>query len=195
MKSRLIFCLLFAFTLAHTSLYAQEAKPDSYTDLQTGLKFPSTIERLKFVSKADYGDVQLGVGIRYRSPEGLRIDAIIYNLGLKTIAADPADPRVKEQVEEALSGIKLAAEKGLLKDLKVISNEVVPIAKGDAAPKAHKVLLSFTLAEEARESALYLFVYKDHFIKVRATWFPEEKKASREDVAAFLTWLSAEMKK
>ena len=193
MKSPLL-CLLFLTFAFASSLFAQEAKDDSYTDQQTGLKFPATVERLKFDSAKDFGDAKLGVGIRYRSPEGLLIDAIVYNLGLKSIAADPADPRVKEEADRALVDIKTAAEKGFYKDLKIISNEVVPIAKGDAAPKAHKLSLSFALADKPRESTLYLLVYKNHFIKVRATWFPAEKDAGAKDVAAFLTWLATEMK-
>lgn len=190
----------FALTLALSaflSLQGQEpTKEDAqpYLEKQTGLKFPPQIDRLKFDSSKEFGDPRLGVGLRYRSPESLHIDAIIYNQGLKTIAADPSNPQVKEEADRALRDIQTAADRGLYKDLKVAGREVVPLSKVKGAPTAHKLLLSFTLTEVPRESCLYLFAYKNHFVKVRATWLPDSKEASEKDVAALLAWFAAELK-
>jgi len=201
MKSPLFSCALVLFcSLSSSSQTSAQEKPQeeaasSYTDKQTGLKFPEKIGNLKFEGAKDFGDPKLGVGIRYRSPDGQNIDAIVYNLGLKTIAADPADPRVKQEAEKALKDIETAAERGLYKDLKVISREVVPLSKAEGAPKAHKLSLGFTLSDKPRESCLYLLAHKDHFIKIRATWFPATKEASEKELAGLLEWLAGEMKK
>ena len=203
MKVSLFGCFAVALVLsvgALQQLTAQETPKEetpgsSYLDKQTGIKFPAKIGNLKFDSAKDFGDPKLGVGIRYRSPDALQIDAIIYNLGLKTIPADPADPTVKQQADQALGDIEAAAERGLYKDLKVISREVVPLSKAKGAPQAHKLSLAFTLSEKPRESCLYLLVYKDHFVKIRATWFPATKEASEKDVAGMVEWLAGEMKR
>lgn len=201
MKSPLLGCLIATLVWSLNWVPAtsaqeiprEEAPATGYADKQTGLRFPATIGNLKFDSAKDFGDPKLGVGIRYRSPDALQIDAIIYNLGLKTIPADPADPTVKQQADQSLKDIETAAERGLYKDLKVISREVVPLRKAADAPKAHKLSLSFTLSEKPRESCLYLLVYKDHFVKIRATWFPETKEASEKEIAGLVEWLAREM--
>jgi hypothetical protein len=194
MRIPLLGCVLIALAVVNSHLSAQEAKDgEPYVEQQTGLTFPKTIERLKFDSAKDFGDPKLGIGIRYRSPEGLLIDAIIYNHGLKMIAADPADARVKQEADQALKDIETAAERGFYKDLKVIGREVVPLTKG-GAPQTHKLSLSYTLSDKPRESYLHLLVHKNHFVKVRATWFPEAKEAGTKDVASFMTWLAGEMK-
>jgi hypothetical protein len=194
MRIPLLGCVLFALAVVNSHLFAQETKDgEPYVEQQTGLTFPKTIERLKFDSAKDFGDPKLGIGIRYRSPEGLLIDAIIYNQGLKAIAADPTEPRVKQEADQALKDIETAAERGFYKDLKVIGREVVPLTKG-GAPQAHKLSLSYTLSEKPRESYLYLLVHKNHFVKVRATWFPAAKEDGTKDVATFMTWLAGEMK-
>jgi hypothetical protein len=170
------------------------AEAEPYLDKQTGLTFPVTIGKLKLDGTKDYGDPKLGVGIRYRLGASMHIDTIIYNLGKEKITSDIDGPELKEQVDSSVDNIKTYAEKGFYQDLQLHAPKVVPLSAAEGAPKAHKVSCVFTLAGKPRESCLYLFVYKNHFVKVRATWELDTKDASVKELDGLMEWLGGKIR-
>lgn len=199
MRTFALTCLIPIFLAS--SVQAQDApkKSDpnkvSYTDKQTGLEFPAEIGKLKFSATKDYGDPKLGVGIKYKIDESLIVDVIIYNLGIEKIPQDLEGTDLKQQVDHSVENIKTYSEKGFYRDLQLQAAKIVPLSPAEGSPKSHLVECAFTLADIPRESRPYVFPYKNHFVKVRATWALAEREVSEKEVDRLLAWLAETMGK
>ena len=115
---------------------------------------------------ATYPTAELGYSIPYESEVGGTVTIYVYNGGLKSIADGIDDPKVKGEIKKAESDIKAYGEAGYYQNVKLVKSETVTI--GGSRPVLYS-LFSMKIRGADVDSEIYLFGYKNNFIKIRAT--------------------------
>lgn len=184
-----IFSLLVLSAEFAAPCVASAEGEEPYQDKQTGLTFPKAVGNLNLVATKTFDEERLGVAIRYQHGDSMWIDAIVYNNGLSTIPSDPEAKVVQENLEGVIGDVESAAAKGFYTGLKLESRTVVGLSKREGAVKANRVLFSFGADGVRMKSCLYFLAYKNHFIKVRATWDDDAKVESEKELEGFVKWL------
>lgn len=114
-------------------------------------------------------DPALGYSIGYQSEEGGRVTIYVYNGGLKSIPNDINSEVVKEEIERAKSEIFQIGKMGLYQGVREVKFETVTLGGAKGKVKSLRSLLYFKVKGEEMDSEIYLFSYKNNFIKIRAT--------------------------
>ncbi|MBK9162981.1 MAG: hypothetical protein IPM21_03580 [Acidobacteria bacterium] len=114
-----------------------------------------------------YPTAALGYSVSYDSSENGRVTFYVYNGGLKTISDSLTGP-VAGQMTQARSDIAAAADAGYYQNVREIRSGTITIGEGDGV-EALYTLYTLSANRTGLESEIYLFVYKNHFIKIRVT--------------------------
>jgi hypothetical protein len=134
-----------------------------------------------------YPTKELGRSIVYRSREGGgTLTIYVYNGGFKKIADGIDDINVKGQIKQAGNDIKEYGAKGYYNNVVFIKSGTVTLGGYKGTVQALYSLFTFEIRGTAVDSEIYLFGYKNNFIKIRATRPKGEYSADNIAVHKFL---------
>jgi hypothetical protein len=159
-------------------------KPATLED--AGILFPD-IEDWTKSEVVNYPDPSLGYSVGYSSTEGGRVTIYVYNGGLKNISADLSDKAIREQIERAKNELVEAGKAGYYTEVKEIKNDTVTLGGASGKVKALRSLFHFKVRGTEVDSEIYLFSYKNNFIKIRAT---RPKAPAGKENAVFQSFLA-----
>lgn len=125
-----------------------------------------------------YPTAALGYSVGYDSPEGGRVTFYVYKGGLEKIPESLTGP-VADQMKNAKAEIAAVADAGYYQNVREIRSGTITIG-GAEGKEALYTLYTLSANGVGLESEIYLFVYKDHFIKIRATRRPTPKGETNE---------------
>jgi hypothetical protein len=182
MKTKLIFSLflLFVFAFAVNSIFAQ----NEYLKID----FPE-VEGWKKGAVTRYPAAALGYSVNYESKEGGRVTVYVYNGGRSKITSGAKDKVVKDEIEKAKNEIYQVEKMGVYKNVKEHKNETISLGGEKGKVECLHTLFSFTAGENNLSSDIYLFGYKDHFIKLRATRLLEKEDVKNQSLTTLFTAL------
>jgi hypothetical protein len=179
-----IFCSLF---LTQTVAVAQDKSPDKAdkaaksdtpsADKESKVEFPDVEGWKKSVVRNPVAE--LGDMIHYDSDAG-RVTVYFYNGGLKNISDDIKSATLKDEMANAKNGIYQLGEMGIYQNVKEVKNDTVALGGASGKVKALHSLFNFSAKGQELVSEIYLFGYKNNFVKIRAT---RPKQADAENKA------------
>lgn len=133
-----------------------------------------------------YPQEALGYSVNYESEEGGRVTLYVYNGGKRKIPDGTEDSIHKSEIEKASDEIYAIEKMGMYKNVKeVVSDEVALGGESGKVQALHK-LFNFTVRGQDVTSEIYLFGYKNNFIKIRATRALEEEGAKNAAMQGLL---------
>ena len=196
-----IFCSLF---LMQASAVAQDkpsdnadktaktSKPDkTNSDKESKIKFPE-VEGWK-KSEVKNPMAELGDIVHYDSDEG-RVTVYFYNGVLKNISDDIKSGTLKSEMENAKNGIRQLGEMGLYQNVKEVKSDTVTLGGASGKVKALHSLFSFSAKGQELVSEIYLFGYKNNFVKIRASR-PKDAGTENKAFAGLLAELDTHFSK
>jgi hypothetical protein len=180
-------CLL---AIAAVALMATTALAQEKSKTVFGLSIPDRVGSLSYEKSVDFESKTPGLGyaLRFSSPTGWLVDVYLYDLGLKSIPADPESSVVKDQLAQARGDVSELAKRGTYANLTDAGDFAVP-----ASGKPRFICLSFSYqrgdrVDVAVDSFLCLTSWRDKFVKLRMTG--SKGTIARSDVTAFATaWI------
>ncbi len=152
----------------------------------TSIVFPD-VEGWEKGDKATYPSAELGYSIPYQSETAGSVTVYIYNAGLKAIADGITDKTVKSQRTQAEGDIKAYGDQGYYQDVKLIKSDTVTLGGSRTALYS---LFSMKVRGTEMDSEIYLFGYKNNFVKIRATRPKGKNGASNAEVTKLLSALA-----
>ena len=180
-------CLLAiaAVALTATAALAQDRSKNVY-----GLPIPDRVGSLTYRQSVDFESKNPGLGtaLRFSGPTGWLVDVYIYDLGLKTIPADPESDAIRSQLAQARGDVYELARRGTYANVADTGDFAVP-----ATGKPRFKCLSFSYqrgdrVDVAVDSFLCLTSWRDKFVKLRMTG--PKGSIARSDANAFATaWI------
>jgi hypothetical protein len=180
-------CLL---AIAAVALTAATALAQEKSKTVFGLSIPDRVGSLSYVQSVDFESKTPGLGyaLRFSGASGWLVDVYLYDLGLKTIPADPESSVVRDQLAQARGDVFELAKRGTYANLTDAGDFTVP-----ASGKPRFICLSFSYqrgdrVDVAVDSFLCLTSWRDKFVKIRMTG--PKGTIARSDAAAFATaWI------
>jgi len=161
-----------------------EEKPTQRLTLNDVIVFPE-VEDWQKGDEVTYPSPELGYSVTYQSTEGGRVTVYVYNAGLKNIPNDVNDRIIKNEIERAKNEIIQIGKAGYYDDVKEVKSETVTLGGKDGRIKALRSLFYFKVRGEAMDSEIYIFGYKNNFIKIRSTR-PKTEGAANAALAELL---------
>ena len=161
-----------------------DEKNNKKLTLNDVIVFPE-VEDWQKGDEVKYPTPELGYSVTYESTEGGRVTVYVYNGGLKKIPDGVDDQIVKNEIERAKNEIIQIGKAGLYQGVKEVKNETVTLGGASGKVKALRSLFYFKVRGEAVDSEIYLFGYKNNFIKIRSTR-PKSEGAQNAMVASLL---------
>ena len=143
-----------------------------------------------------YEDVRLGYSINY-SGGGVLVTVYVYNHGLDKIPTGPDSDAVKVQMYESLLALekRKGGEKPRYKTLSPLDEKVIDFGTNKTAPQIRcKRYEAELIGEGPVITELYLTGYKNHFLKIRATYPTENKEKNQKTLSNLLDAISKELK-
>lgn len=137
-----------------------------------------------------YSNKALGSIINYESPTGGRISVYVYDAGLGEIPDGVGSRVVKDEIINAAAGIYLYEERGSYKNVKKIRDETITLNGEKGGVKSLYSLFNFSVRGDKVTSEIYVFGYKNHFVKFRATRPREDNNDGDREVAKFMRTLN-----
>jgi len=177
--------LAIAVALTATTALAQEKSKTVF-----GLSIPDRVGSLSYVQSVDFESKTPGLGyaLRFAGPTGWLVDVYLYDLGLKSIPADPESSVVRDQLAQARGDVSELAKRGTYANLTDAGEFTVP-----ASGPPRFICSSFSYqrgdrVDVAVDSFLCLTSWRDKFVKLRMTG--SKGTISRADVTTFATaWI------
>ena len=130
--------------------------------------FPD-VEAWEKGDKTTYPTAELGYSVPYQSETGGSVTIYVYNGGLGKIADGIDDQKVKNEIRKAEDDIKKYGDAGYYQDVKLIKSESAKLGGKNGIARALYSLFNFKIRGAEVESEIYLFGYKNNFIKIRTT--------------------------
>lgn len=191
--------LLTIFVLSSLSLSAQNPQPDSGKGsvkpspavkptpdepVSSKITFPE-VDGWNRDEPYKYPTADMGYSVNFDSPTNGRVTLYVYNGGYAKIPNELTG-LVKEELEAAKAGIQAAVDAGIYSNLKESKMETVML--GGTKGKVSALRSHFTLTREGTKlnSDIYLFPYKNNFIKLRVTRPASTDKALDDSFANLL---------
>ncbi len=182
-----VLTILFSLFILQAFVYAQKPTPKEDTTKksdETTITFPE----IKGWTKGDiatYPKAELGYSIGYQSKEGGRLTVYVFDMGEKEIADGVDSDKVKAQLTEAERQIQAAADAGYYDDVKKIKSETITLGGKDGKVKTLYTVYSFSIRGNDVTSEIYVFGYKNNFIKFRVTRAKDDEKSKNKAIEAF----------
>jgi hypothetical protein len=163
-----------------------DAKESPYHEAQTGLVFPQEVGKLKLGETHVFAETRLGVGIRYKLPDAAPLDVFVYNNGIQTISSDPNSETLTAELQNTLQSVQKS-----FAGFTIDERSIVALAQEAEPPQAHRVIFSLGTEDKRVKTAVYLLGYKNHFIKLRATWIAMPPDDALQEFDDFAKWLGS----
>ncbi|NNE99407.1 MAG: hypothetical protein HKN25_10350 [Pyrinomonadaceae bacterium] len=141
---------------------------NAYAQKQLSIDFPE-IDGWEQGEITTYPKAELGYSVQYKSRTGGNVTIYVYNGGRKLIADGIEDKNVKNEIKQAGEDIKSYGEQGYYDNVKLVKSESLVLGGDDGTTKSLYSLFSFKIRGTEVDSEIYLFGYKNNFIKIRAT--------------------------
>ncbi len=177
--------VVFSFLVFHIAAYSQALPSDSETfDKTIGIQYPM-IEGWDRGVISYFPVTDMGYSIGYQSGDNA-VTFYVYTDGLTKISNDLSDEVVKARMTKATNDILKVADLGYYQNLKQCTDETAKL--GGKNGKVNTLHKSFTynIREEQIFAESYLFVYRDHFVKIRISQPNLGKDIKNESVIKFL---------
>jgi hypothetical protein len=143
-----------------------------------------------------YDDKRFGYSVQYQSDKAF-FTVFVYNAGVEKIPDGPESDTVKAEMYESLLVLE-AQKRGKqprYKSLSPLDEEVIDFGASKTAPQIRRKRYEVEIiGEGAAVTELYLTGYKNHFIKIRATYPTEDKDKYQKLLANLLDALGKELK-
>ena len=136
-----------------------------------------------------YPVAALGYSVNYESEEGGRVTVYVYNSGRSKIVNGAKDKVIKDEIEKAKSEILEFEKRGVYQNVKEIKNETIALGGENGKVESLHYLLSMSARGNELTSEIYLFGYKNHFIKLRATRLYEKEGIKNQAMTDLLSAL------
>ena len=171
---------------------AKPSRPDKTgSDKESKFEFPDVEGWTK--TEAGNSMADLGNIVHYDSDNG-RVTVYFYNGGLKNISDDIKSGTLKSEMENAKNGIRQLGEMGLYQNVKEVKNDTVTLGGASGKVKALHSLFSFSAKGQELVSEIYLFGYKNNFVKIRASR-PKDAGTENKAFAGLLAELDTHFSK
>lgn len=160
--------------------------PSKKTETNTAkFEFP----QIEGWENGDVTKIQSAELVNYDSEEGGRVTLYFYDSALKGIANDKRTEVFKEEMQRAKFGILQMGELGMYQNIKeaVKEQNAALGGKSGKVPALHS-LLYFSKEENDLVSEIFIFSYRDHLFKIRASR-PKEKEKDNKALEKFLSEL------
>ncbi|MGI9055498.1 MAG: hypothetical protein ACR2F2_06815 [Pyrinomonadaceae bacterium] len=166
-----VLAIIFGLLLFQSGVNAQDksapgGEPESAKSDSSEFPFPK-VEGWKNgeVVKTPAGDL-----VNYDSEAGGRVTLYFYDGILKGMADKNRQNVMKDEMRNAKLGILQLGEMGIYKNIKEeIKDETVMLGGKAGKVKSQHSLLYFSARDEDLVSEIYVFSYKDHLFKIRAS--------------------------
>ncbi len=178
--------------LAVVAVLVSAAAALAQEKLQTvyGLSIPDRIGSLSYGQTVDFESKSPGLGyaLRFGGRAGWMVDVYLYDLGLKSIPADPESELVRNQLAQARGDVFELGKRGTYANVSDKGDFAVP-----ATGKPRFVCSSFEYLRGERvdievESYLCLSSWNNRFVKIRMTG--RKGTISRADATGFVqAWI------
>jgi hypothetical protein len=168
--------------LQSTALAQRSSIP---TDKELKIEFPK-IDGWEKGEIYRYPQAGLGYSIGYESKNGGFVDIYVYDGGFKAIPNGITSNIVKMQFEQAKGDIFRAEKQGQYKNVKELKSDTITLGGIDGRIKSLYSLFNLTAGNNNLTSEVYLFGYKNNFIKIRASRLRENAGTINKDVATLL---------
>lgn len=182
-----VLTILFSLFLMQAFVYAQ--KPTTKDDTTKNSEDAAIIfPDIKGWTRGDittFPTAELGYSIGYESREGGRITVYVFDMGEEEIADGVESDKVKAELAEAERQIQAAVDAGYYADLVKIKSETITLGGKDGKVKSLYTRYGFTVRGNDLTSEIYVFGYKNNFIKFRATRPKEDAKSKNKAMKAF----------
>ncbi len=165
-KLVLLFCSLL---ILQTSLMAQKSS-ETTKDASKGteIAFPD-VEGWVKGDIVTYPTPELGYSLPYQSPGIGAVTIYVYNGGNKVISSDLDSVVLKNEIDRARGDIRQFGELGYYDSVKEITNGTVVLGGTSGKVNCLHSLFNFKVRGTEVVSEIYLFGYKNNFIKIRST--------------------------
>ncbi len=164
---------------------AESGKSNKTAAEQVEFVFPD-IEDWQRGEVRTYPNEALGFSVPYMSEEGGMVTIYVYNAGLSSIPTDLNDKIVKNEIERAKNDIIQIGKSGIYEGVREIKSDTVTLGGATGKVRALRALYYFKIKGEEVDSEIYLFSYKNNFIKIRATRPKAKNGAENKALASFL---------
>ena len=153
-------------------------KDKSTTQNTSGILFPE-VEGWDKSDKTTYPVLGLGYSYNYESADGGRVTIYVYDKRLSEIPDGVSNSAVKDEFKQVKNEISQFGKAGVYQNLKEAKSEIITLGGTSGKIKSLYALFYFTVKGQEMASELYIFGYKNNFIKIRATR-PKSAVNSRE---------------
>jgi hypothetical protein len=125
-----------------------------------------------------YPTAELGYSVPYQSQIGGTVTVYVYNGGFSSIGDGISDTTVVNEIRKAENDIHSYEQAGYYQDVNLIKSETVNLGYAQTNPALHS-LFTFSVRGTPVESSIFMFGYRNNFIKVRST-HPQASQADAE---------------
>lgn len=154
----------------------KDNKPSSQNT--SGILFPE-VEGWEKSDKTTYPVLGLGYSYSYESADGGRVTIYVYDKQLSSIPDGINNSTVKDEFNQVKNEISQFGKAGVYQNLKEAKNETITLGGAGGKVKSLYALFYFSIRGQQMASEVYIFGYKNNFIKIRATR-PKNNEKSQE---------------
>jgi hypothetical protein len=141
-----------------------------------------------------FKDAKLGYSVPYTG-DGATITVFVYNLGRTEIEAGVQSDALKGEMYEAAVAVEGNKATGRYKSIQPLDDQVITFGKAKGAPEIRRKRYEVEINKEGEAiTELYLTVYDNHFIKLRATYPTEDKDVHQKHLQSLLDSLGKQLK-
>jgi len=184
-------CFMKLLVIAAVFIYFnfQVNAAEKYKDPATGISFPDKVGDLFFEKVHDFEKQHpgLGVSLSYNAP-GTTVTLYIYNLKIKSIPSSVSAPELKAHFKAVQGDIYRMEKRGTYKSVKKLKDESVVLNK-ESKRKALHAEFEYSQNKRKRISHIYLWGFKNNFIKIRYTYDVSVKVKAEKNLKKLLTLL------
>lgn len=170
---------------------AQGGEPASTKSDNSKFTFPE----VEGWENSEVMNTPVGDMVNYDSEEGGRVTLYFYDGVLKEIPNDKRENILKDEMTGAKLGILQLGEMGIYKNIKeAITDETIMLGGKSGKVKSLHSLLYFSARDTDLVSEIYVFSYKDHLFKIRASRAKSKEKDNKA-LENFLSQLDTQFSK
>lgn len=158
------------------------SKPDdkTKTEDEVTIVFPE-VENWQRGEKRTYSSPELGYSVSYTSEEGGTVSVFVYNGGNSSIANGTTDEVVIEEFDRTKARMKMLGGQAAVE----VKSDTVTLGGTSGKVSALRALYNFSLQNQTVDSEIFIFGYKNNFIKIMATR-PKSKNGENKSLIKLL---------
>ncbi len=180
-----ILTIVFSLLISQAFIFAQTGGEQTKSNSgELNIEFPN-VEAWDKSKVTRFPRADQGYMVNYTSEEGGRITAYVYTGGQSKIPSGIEADILKEELKNAEAGIFYFEEMGYYQNVKKIKDNTVTLGGKNGKVKSLHSLFGFSANGNKLTSEIFLFGYKNHFIKFRATRPQKDDESDNKALAAF----------